>query len=263
MTHFICTRHQSTTSEGKSSRCDDVINALTDQFHNLLYRGSFAAEAHLLHYSFTTDSIIYVSILLEETADRLPFTNNSFLDTLWNSRSVPDIASEGTVESGRSINPYENLFPGTYSHFNYVGSLTTPPCTAGARWFIFDTPVPVSSDDVAIIRSSMGTVPDSKISQQGNNNRPVQPKNGRPLYYSYGISSKSEIYVDEKACNEEDVDLAKNLSMVAVGVSALTLVLLLGMWRKMAVECEKEKQGAVTAPRPNNNDNPLWRDSVI
>jgi hypothetical protein len=206
-------------------------------------RGYFAAEAHLLHYSFTTDTIIYVSILLEESADKLPFTNNSFLDSLWDSRTVSDIASEYAVRHGRVINPYEEMFPGTYSHFNYVGSLTTPPCTPGAKWFIFDTPVPISSDDVAIIRSSIATVPDSKRSQQGNTNRPVQPKNGRELYYSFGINSKSQLYIEENSCDNEDAKQAKLLSMIAVGVSSLILMLFCFMFHKLlCIEKDRENK---------------------
>lgn len=195
-------------------------------FAILLYRGSFAAEAHLLHYSFSTDKIVYVSILLDESSDRLPFTNNSFLDGLWNLQTVSDIASESEVRHSRAINPYEDLFPGTYSHFNYVGSLTTPPCTPGANWFIFDTPVPISADDVRIIRASMETVPDSKRSQQGNTNRPVQPKNNRPLYYSFGLNSNSEFFVEESTCDSKDTKLAKLLSIIAIGISTMTLLLL-------------------------------------
>jgi hypothetical protein len=241
-----------------------------------MYRGSFAAEAHLLHYSFTSDTIVYVSILLEESADKLPFTNNSFLDSLWSSRTVADIASEHTVQHDRVINPYEDLFPGTYSHFNYVGSLTTPPCTPGAKWFIFDTPVPISSDDVNIIRTSMGTVPDSKRSQQGNTNRPVQPKNNRQLYYSFGLNTKSDIYFEENACDNEDAKLAKLLSMIAVGVSVLTLLLVCFICYKLVIirgagetpETADETKN-IHADIPPSNSNPLQqnrppsRDSVL
>lgn len=243
-------------------------------------RGRFAAEAHLLHYSFTSDAIVYVAILLEQTAERLPFTNNSFLDGLWNARTVSEIASENIISHDRKINPYEDLFPGTYSHFNYKGSLTTPPCTPGARWFIFDTPVPISDDDLRIIRDSIGSVPDSKRSQQGNTNRPVQPKNGRQLYYSYGINSNSAINVQDTTCDcDEDIQLAKIMSIIAAGVSASTLLLIVFGYSHMmrnnntssknnvpSVECKGEERSVAV---PDVSSNPLYesrppsKDSVL
>lgn len=245
-------------------------------------RGHFAAEAHLLHYSFTSDAIAYVAILLEQSADQLPFTNNSFLDGLWNSRLVADIASESAIHHDRVINPYEDLFPGTYSHFNYVGSLTTPPCTPGAKWFIFDTPVPISADDVRIIRESIGTVPDSKRSQDGNTNRPVQAKNNRPLYYTYGINSNSGVSIAQQSCDGDDADLAKLLSIIAMGVSALCLVLLvIGLTYRVrgngsedtAGRADVKAQSEIVSPPviPVNtvNNNPLFdnrppsKDSVL
>jgi hypothetical protein len=226
--------------------------------------GHFAAEAHLLHFSFTSDAIVYVSILLEESADKLPFTNNSFLNSLWDFRTVPDIALNSIISKGNYINPYEDLFPGTYSHFNYVGSLTTPPCTPGAKWFIFDTPVPISSDDVNIIRASMATVPDSKRSQQGNTNRPVQPRNGRKLYYSFGVNSKSETYDLDNSCNNEDAKVAKLLSAIAVGISGLAFSFVSFIYYRYSLyhikNCEEDVETIKTDPMVR--DNPLQHDQL-
>ena len=224
----------------------------------IFIRGSFAAEAHLLHYSFTTENIIYVSILLDENARNLPYTNNSFLNSIWQYQTVPDIAIGGTVTSEQRINPYEDMFPGTYSHFNYIGSLTTPPCTPGATWFIFDTPVPISSDDVDILRSSIATVSESKMSQVGNTNRPVQAKNNRPLYYSYGFNSKSAIVIDQNFCDCDDTaTTAKYVSIVSCGVALLTLVVLWLIYHKSLKLNDLEKRFQGLELQTPSNANPL------
>lgn len=226
-----------------------------------------------------------MSILLDQSSDRLPFTNNSFLDSLWNSRHVSEIASETSIQHSRAINPYEDLFPGTYSHFNYLGSLTTPPCTPGAKWFIFDSPVPISADDVSIIRATMATVPDSKRSQQGNTNRPVQPKNGRPLYYSYGINSKSDIDVLDSfsSCDNDDILLAKRLSVVAIGISGICICLMVvgfACWHRTSINTSIAKsqdnsfetssaEPRVLAVAPGISNNPMFenrppsKDSIL
>lgn len=62
------------------------------------------------------------------------------------------------------------LLPADRSYFTYVGSLTTPPCTEGVRWFVLAQPVEVDGSYVQHLLSLLG-----------NNARPVQPVNGRTV----------------------------------------------------------------------------------
>jgi carbonic anhydrase len=54
--------------------------------------------------------------------------------------------------------------------WSYDGSLTTPPCTEGVRWNVFDRPIELSQEQIA-----------AYTAVYDNNNRPVQPRNGRRL----------------------------------------------------------------------------------
>ena len=66
------------------------------------------------------------------------------------------------------------LLPSRRDYFSYTGSLTTPPCTEGVRWFVLDTPVEVSKQQVARIRDLFGS-----------NVRPVQPLYLREVVYAH------------------------------------------------------------------------------
>jgi carbonic anhydrase len=67
------------------------------------------------------------------------------------------------------INPLE-LLPARPDYYAYRGSLTTPPCSEGVRWFVLKTPVTLSEEQIA-----------SFARLYPNNARPVQPLNGRVL----------------------------------------------------------------------------------
>ena len=65
------------------------------------------------------------------------------------------------------------LIPGKRSHYKYEGSLTTPPCTEGIVFFVLDTPMSLSKEQIAAFAKYY---PD--------NARPVQPLNGRTVQHS-------------------------------------------------------------------------------
>ena len=68
---------------------------------------------------------------------------------------------------GVSIN-IASLLPENHAHYTFNGSLTTPPCSEGVKWFVMKTPVPISSQQIA----QFGHV-------YKMNARPVQASNGR------------------------------------------------------------------------------------
>jgi carbonic anhydrase len=65
------------------------------------------------------------------------------------------------------------LLPTRRSYFSYMGSLTTPPCTEGVRWVVMKEPITVSSQQVDLFKAVIG-----------DNARPVQPLNGRVVYFN-------------------------------------------------------------------------------
>lgn len=60
------------------------------------------------------------------------------------------------------------LLPKDRAYFAYTGSLTTPPCSEGVKWYVLKTPVEISAAQLLAFR---------QLYQ--HNARPVQPLNGR------------------------------------------------------------------------------------
>lgn len=55
------------------------------------------------------------------------------------------------------------------SYYYYNGSMTTPPCTEGMRWFIMQDPLSLSAEQQEAFKQALGV----------DNNRPVQALNAR------------------------------------------------------------------------------------
>jgi carbonic anhydrase len=119
-----------------------------------------AMVAHLVHRD-AEGHLAVVAVPIKDGA------SNPLVATLW--RNLP--AQKGHEESpaGVTINPAQ-LLPANRSYFSYVGSLTTPPCTEGVRWFVLKSPVSLSTAEI-------GTF--AKL--YPGNARPVQPVNGREI----------------------------------------------------------------------------------
>jgi carbonic anhydrase len=62
-------------------------------------------------------------------------------------------------------------------YLSYAGSLTTPPCSEGVRWFVLRQPVEVSQDTIDRLHDIVRQFPD--YDAYPNNNRPLQALNGR------------------------------------------------------------------------------------
>ena len=87
--------------------------------------------------------------------------------------------AEGDVElDGRFINATDVL-PKSKRSYASSGSLTTPPCSEGVRWFILKEPVFVSQAAIDRLHQIITGFPD--YGGFPNNNRPVRPLNGRAI----------------------------------------------------------------------------------
>jgi len=77
-------------------------------------------------------------------------------------------ASEGQIER----EDIAIMLPRDKSYHHYLGSLTTPPLTENVEWYVLDTPVTLSAEQIAGFNA-----------RYSHNNRQVQPLNKRPLIH--------------------------------------------------------------------------------
>jgi carbonic anhydrase len=119
-------------------------------------------EVHFVH----TDkygNIAVVAVLFKEEDD----DSDISLKTLW--KYFPRKVGEKKTLPIK-FNP-ASLLPENREAYRYDGSLTTPPCSEGVRWFVLKIPMVISEDIVRDFEGLMG----------GPNNRPVQPINARKV----------------------------------------------------------------------------------
>jgi carbonic anhydrase len=140
----------------------------------------FDLEAHLVHEN-AAGQLAVVGVLMDvgDHPTRL-------VDTIF--EHAPDVAGEET-EVGVEANPEELLLgaaegggTGTVvvnRYYAYSGSLTTPGCSEPVRWIVAKDPVAVSADAVEQMHELVSEFPG--YDGYPDNNRPVQPLNGRQV----------------------------------------------------------------------------------
>jgi len=117
-----------------------------------------AMVVHFVHKN-SEGKLAVLGVLLKEGNE------NPGIKTLW--ANMPKAEGPEVEVEGVKFNP-GNLLPKEFDFFSYEGSLTTPPCTEGVRFFILKTPVNVAKEQVAEFPFKL-------------NARPVQPQNGREI----------------------------------------------------------------------------------
>ncbi len=148
---------------GSKIRIDGVPHELL-QFH--FHRPSeekidgkpMAMVVHFVHKS-AEGKLAVLGVLLKEGNE------NPGIKTLW--ANMPLEEGPEVVAEGVNFNP-ANLLPREFDFYSYEGSLTTPPCTEGVRFFILKSTVNVAKEQVAAFPFK-------------RNARPVQELNGREI----------------------------------------------------------------------------------
>ncbi len=119
-------------------------------------------EFHFVHEA-DGGGLVVLGVLVEEGRSNPAFSR--LVDALPREEGER-LSTEGKVST-------LNLLPeaaGTASRWSYGGSLTTPPCTEGVRWEVFEDPIEMSRAQI-----------DRYTAVYSDTNRPVQPLNGRRL----------------------------------------------------------------------------------
>ena len=121
------------------------------------YKG-FAMVAHLVHKN-EAGQLAVVAVLLDVGA------NNSFIQKVWTRMPLD---TNDRVQLPDDLLNLNELLPTDQRYYQFMGSLTTPPCTEGVLWQVIKQPVTLGPDQLKLF---------TKLFPM--NARPVQAINGR------------------------------------------------------------------------------------
>lgn len=151
--------------KGSSINIDkNTFNLLQFHFHapseNMIKGVSYPMEAHLVHAD-KNGNLAVVAVMIEEGA------SNPVLEKAW--KQLPEHAGDkSALTAAVDVN---NTLPENKDYYRFNGSLTTPPCTEGVRWFVMKDTVTASKAQIEAFKKVM----------HHPNNRPVQSVNARPV----------------------------------------------------------------------------------
>lgn len=119
----------------------------------------YPMEANFVHISPEGDLAI-IAVMFKVGVQ------NAALQTLWD--TIPQTGQMNAPE-GVMFNA-SDLLPKDGTYFTYQGSITRPPCKEGVNWFVLQTPVELSREQLTGFQSLFPM-----------NSRPLQPLNGRVI----------------------------------------------------------------------------------
>jgi carbonic anhydrase len=153
---------------------EDTYELLQFHFHGPsehTVNGRFAAaELHLVHRNLLSDLAV-VGVMIEVGSPV-----NAVVDEALRSASTE---SGEDVDLHKDLNARAVLPRHTSRYFTYSGSLTTPPCSEGVRWFVLKEPVFVSQEAIDHLHDVIADF--EGYDGFADNNRPVAPLNGRAI----------------------------------------------------------------------------------
>ncbi len=150
-------------SKGSFFVIDDITFELK-QFHfhapseNHIDGKEFPLEGHFVHLD-KDGNIAVISIMFKEGKE------NKDLAKFWDDMPI----KVGEIKTLKLSKIAKALLPKDKHYYRFNGSLTTPPCTEGVRWFVFKETLSISNAQIAKFHEIM----------HGDNNRPIQPLDAR------------------------------------------------------------------------------------
>jgi carbonic anhydrase len=118
-------------------------------------------DVQLLHRS-AQGKLAVVAVRMAEDRNR----DNTVLAALW--PHLPQKA--GASETVTEMVNLRGLLPASRGYWSYAGSLTTPPCTEGVRWFVMEDEIGVGRDQARFFTDLFKM-----------NSRPLQDPHGRRI----------------------------------------------------------------------------------
>jgi carbonic anhydrase len=120
----------------------------------------FPMEMHLVHTD-AEGQLAVIGVLIVGGAPNVAF------DPIWANLPV----TQGVEHHLEHVTvDVDSLLPKSHTAYRYEGSLTTPPCSEGVKWFVMTNPIALSQAQI-----------DAFTALFHGDNRPVQPLNGRPV----------------------------------------------------------------------------------
>ncbi|OCG70327.1 carbonic anhydrase [Gilliamella sp. Nev5-1] len=156
---------QINVNEGNTLEIDNEIFTL-QQFHfhapseNMIKSKPFPMEAHFVYKNDNGDLTV-VGLMFNRGK------SNPELAKAW--QHIPTQVGN-TATLSQSVN-IKALLPNRLDFYRFSGSLTTPPCTEGVRWIILEQESSASATQIEKFHSII----------HHDNNRPIQPLNGRVI----------------------------------------------------------------------------------
>jgi carbonic anhydrase len=99
----------------------------------------FPMEMHLVH-QHASGRLAVVGVMIESGA------HNPAFDPIW--ENLPGTPGEQVHLEDIKLD-VDDLLPPDYSHYRYLGSLTTPPCSENVKWFVLTQPITLSAAQIA------------------------------------------------------------------------------------------------------------------
>ena len=119
-----------------------------------------AMVAHLVHRN-DEGQLAVVAVLLE------PGAANPMIDKVWTYMPL-DVKDQVRMPAG--LLNLNELLPADQRYYQFMGSLTTPPCSEGVLWMVLKSPMSISAAQLKLFTQLYPM-----------NARPVQAVNGRPV----------------------------------------------------------------------------------
>lgn len=120
----------------------------------------FPMVAHLVHKN-SEGQLAVVAVLLDEGAA------NPLIDKVWTHMPLD---TNDRVRMPQDLLNVSELLPTDQRYYQFMGSLTTPPCSEGVLWMVLKQPVSISKGQYKLFTQLYP-----------NNARPVQAVNARPI----------------------------------------------------------------------------------
>jgi carbonic anhydrase len=143
---------------------NSVYKLLQFHFHTpseeqVNYR-NYAMVAHLVHKN-NEGQLAVVAVLLD------PGVANTLVNKVW---TYMPLDTSDRVRMPTGLIDMNELLPKDQRYYQFIGSLTTPPCTEGVLWMVLKQPTQISREQIRLFQQLFP-----------NNARPVQPVNGRAV----------------------------------------------------------------------------------